>query len=773
MKPLLGALVLLSLCLTTSAYALDVSISPDRTHIVATLEDGSSWSTLLTPPEQNTTDTQENVSPPIHINQDAVHVCVHDTVYKLRSQDGVVQWRQPVYGECKSFSKDQTGLHVTVHVKSFVGAKDASRDVTLDITPEGLDTPNFWFAVEHIQQNYILHDLAKHVVEQSLHMDHLDYDRETPLCDLAQTPCQDALKNLTIAATQDPTNPSYTAHKLLILHDNKKEHEAREATQQLWNINPSYHPDLLFLHQSLKHRPELYLSLIDTAQKLALSQVIRSGYEPHSNHSLVSIAGTLPSPQKIYTEQELDARQQKNPADYFEQVQVKHVERMNRIAPGFENSTVVYSHLAELAREQDDEGTSQVWTDESKLWSEQGILNVPFSMVNNAGNMIPALSAISLAFLLLLLLKAGRASALTITSEERRDIQWNILNRLNRSELVGLILLPIAAIFALNICAQGILATDIMSKAPFAIQHGQYHHPTAVQWLDQLEEDGHDHGGYTFMRAYSKQLQGNLDEAQALYTKIKDTDARALNNLGIIAHAQQNTTKAQDYFAQALAQDADLQEARYNTQQRDELSNQLIYRHTLDLNIPLVAPPSSEHTMQVIQHHTQTQWSNAMFRAPSSIDENFDSPANLFQSVWTMLILFIILLFIAHAIIFRPTHVAQSQNRLNKIGKASWALSSLFPGASKHWGVVGPLMAATFLWTAFMALTLANNGVSTNVLIAIATPSYSNIFNMDISEAIIAQQGAWLTFAKLWWVFIPINLLFVIAMEIRERRKTV
>ena len=162
-----------------------------------------------------------------------------------------------------------------------------------------------------------------------------------------------------------------------------------------------------------------------------------------------------------------------------------------------------------------------------------------------------------------------------------------------------------------------------------------------------------------------------------------------------------------------------------------------------------------------------------MFRAPGSIDENFDSPANLFQSVWTMLILFIILLFIAHAIIFRPTHVAQSQNRLSKIGKASWALSSLFPGASKHWGVVGPLMAATFLWTAFMALTLANTGMSTNVLIAIATPSYSRLFSMDISEAIIAQQGAWLTFAKLWWVFIPINLLFVIAMEIRERRKTV
>ncbi len=768
MKPLLGALVLLSLSLTTSAYALDVSMSPGHTHITARHEDGSTWATLLA---TKPTKTEAQRTTPILVEEDAVYACAQNVAYKLRPQDGVVQWRQTLPGDCTAFSREDTHLYVTTHLKFDVEGTHTSKDTKLKITPDGVDTPTFWFSPEHIQQSNRLYELATNVVEYSLNIQQLDYDREKPLCDLTQAPCQDALKNLDIAAKQDPTNPAYLAHKLLILHDNHKDEEAQKTIQQLWNIPSTYHPDLLFLHKALQHRPELYLSIVDHAQKLGISQLIRDGHEPFADHSLITIAATVAVLSNLYTEQELNTLKQ-DPKTYFQNTQIKHTERMNRIAPGFENSPLVYNQLAQLAQEHHDETAYQSWSNEAKLWPKQGLIGVPFQMVNNAGNMITALSAITLAFLLLLLLKAGRAGALTVNAKERKDIRWNILNRLNRSELTGLLLLPIAATIALYISTQAILAVGMMGQAPFSIEQGQYNHPEAIQWLDQLNKDGHKHEGYTFMRAYSKQLQGNLDEAQNLYTQIKDTDPRALNNLGVIALAKKQDAKAQEYFSQALRIDPNLQEAKYNTNSLDGISTYLIYRHSLDLNIPLAAPPSSSHRAMLIQHHARSQWLKGLTGNLTSLDDNLDGSMNPFKNTWSLAISILLLLVIVHAIIFRPKNTTPTTGKRNTLAKVSWALSSLFPGASRHWGVVGPLMAATFLWTAFMALTLAHTGVSTNVLIAIATPSYSRLFSMDISEAIIAQQGAWLTFAKLWWVFIPINLLFVIAMELRERRKT-
>jgi tetratricopeptide (TPR) repeat protein len=88
-------------------------------------------------------------------------------------------------------------------------------------------------------------------------------------------------------------------------------------------------------------------------------------------------------------------------------------------------------------------------------------------------------------------------------------------------------------------------------------------HPNWVSYIDkQVEKAEFRKQEIQFLQALVYQLRGDAEFAKQLYQSLTQ-DARALNNLGVLA-SEQNRDTAQTYFQQALQQKPDYAPARYN-----------------------------------------------------------------------------------------------------------------------------------------------------------------------------------------------------------------
>ncbi len=136
------------------------------------------------------------------------------------------------------------------------------------------------------------------------------------------------------------------------------------------------------------------------------------------------------------------------------------------------------------------------------------------------------------------------------------------LRNLKSFVLLGIVLIFHGAWYHVHL---GIIAEE--SSMPFP--SNDWGHPNWRAYIDQEIEDALFHyDDLLFTQALFHQLNGDIEFARERYEGMSN-DARALNNLGVIA-LKQNPADARNYFEQALKLDSDSMPARHNLSMLDD-----------------------------------------------------------------------------------------------------------------------------------------------------------------------------------------------------------
>lgn len=662
---------------------------------------------------------------------DSVFVCARRHLYELNLEDGHVQARNLLPGRCDSVTAGAEGAVVEVSG----GREPYQWEMTLTFAPGQLRPT--------LSMGDDIHGvlLTRHLAEAELER-HLAnrLDAEQPLSPEEREAIARAAARLGVIAERDPTNPWYRLERADYLDALGRADEAREVRRSLLDIPEDYHHELMPMAQQLD---EFDLELGARAFDLALRDLRRKGFEPELNHGLIPVAlklGRLMSPR---TPEKIARR----------------AERIAAFAPRAEGSTWFHAAMATKARARGDE-------DAARRFEQLRDEAYPYRVLGGAseaawisGEMLNIYIACAAAFWILLLIKVARTVMNRLPEGAAKFDRYNPLARMTRGELAGFILLFAGGMWSARRVAMGVVIIGHMASMPMPMANGDLANPTSQRYLEQAP----DSDATTFMRALSAHKAGDLDRASKLYAQLGE-DARALNNLGVLRATKGNEAAARDLWERARALDPQLAEARHNLGEEVPGSTRVERAVTQGVTAPLLALPTLElweEFWQAMAHQNEELSPlNALglIWSVGDLHSEISRPqfAPLSMGLLTMLMMALVLVSLAR---WQPT--AEYDDR----GVFGWAVGSLVPGASRHYGPLGAPVLAAFIVSVVVSLSLIEtDGAATNILDSIATFSGLGFYG---DQEFFAQdhQATARTLASLWWVFILGNLAFVALME--------
>lgn len=729
--------------LLVSANALALEVEAEGGDVVAKTDDGRTWRhTILD--KENFPDRSVHVLE--HHNH--VYACGEGMIYQLDGYNGSVHWRRLLPYKCSALEVVEDSVKVTVLDDHNWEGKKTER--TYEVTTSGVNMP---FVLGHGLSSRLPMRQADALLDKSL-FDLLEKSAQGTEVDLtseSQAAAEKAIDTLGRAAAADPTNPWMRFRRGQVYQLLGKSEAARASYESVFKIAKPYHPELLLL---AKEFDGIDSKLGERAFDLAMTSLLEAGFEPNLNTSLISVMLWLGRPpgsdDKVYDPS--------NPEDLA--VLERRGMRLAQFAPRSEGATHFFNALFEAAQKRGDAQSAAKWKQLRDDAYPYRVFGGPARDAAATGDWLNVYLACGVVFWLLLLVKLARSGFDRVPPDSSKLVRWNLFNRLTRGELAGMFGVIAVGLYALRKTTTGVAIIGVMASMPIGAFSGSLGHPDTQTFFERYSKESNER---TLVLGIAAQQRGEFEAATALYSKIPNSP-HAVNNLGVIAKQTGKEQEAKKQWEKALSLDSDLATAKYNLGQEVEgirFDQQKKYAPGL----PLLATPTQDHWSTLWKSTAELDaWVNPMsvFRLADTVSPDGESALMSWLSAApAMLFALFMLAFMLVGLVKRDEITAHEQKR----SLPGWALSMLIPGASRHWSAAGPLFALLFFTAALAAYMLSNSqGMATNVLMAIAIPSFHKYFG--ISEYYHgADEALWRQLASYWWVLLVANLVFVGAME--------
>lgn len=748
------SLLLLALCsLPASALALQARI--DDAGVLRAVDDAAQelWSFQAIAPK--TSDKSALKQQAIHIHEGDVMLCISTNVYRLDGRSGVVKWRQHVPGVCEAF--EQRGEQLSIRLSSHEPLP-TSKPFTYTISSEGVDAPltlagygaqlyaplklTNAIMLAHGDEDFMerLEGTARPGAWPEAH----DMTAE-PLSPQERTRALSIIAALEKARQQDRTNPWHTYYIARIyerLGDAQRTRHYRDLI--LKELPEQNHNELLLLSQPWTMA---YPEVREQAFDMAMRALLKQGHEPMASLDLITKILWLKTGKNLDDPLEWE-KTLEDDALYAQLSQ--HMTRLSAFAPLGEGITHAYNALYEEALRRGEQERASQWQqlrDDSFAYRD---IASPYQSPWFSFNNLNLLLACGAAFWLLLLLKLARSCFDRVPRAEHPLKRYNLFNRLTRAELTGLLLLlALSGALIFNLIA-GVQTVGRAASLPPQLM-SSWAAPDTAHYLDTLDSEL---DGVVFMRAFAAQQSGEAERALALYASLPE-HARAVHNTGYILHQQGKRAQAKAKWEQARALEPELLAARYNLgEPMDHYRVRTQQRYAKGL--PMSAAPGLEDR-RMLGEAMRAHDSSQELPSLESLFAEQGIPVPILPLYGHIVMLVLLLL----GIFSRPATIEHEQQK----SLLGWALTSIMPGASRHWGVLGGLVAALFIACLInFSFTLTLGGDHTNIMDALATPSFKRVYGAS-SPFRGGTQGAILWWAQHWWSFLALNAAFVVVME--------
>lgn len=729
--------------LLVSANASAMEVEARGGDVVAKTDDGRTWSHSILD-KKNYPDKSVLVLE--HHNH--VYACGEAMIYQLDAYNGSVHWRRHLPYRCSDLKVIDDKVKVTV--TDDYGWQGKKIEQTYTVTTSGVEMPftmghNLSFRLPTRQADALLEEPLPELIEKSLKGVEFDLTAES------RAAAEKAIDTLGKAAAADPTNFWMRHRRGQVYQLLGNTEAARASYESVFKIAKPYHRELILIARDFDRiDPELGDRAFDMAMKALLEQ----GYEPNLNTSLISVMIWLGGP-SADNDTTFDPSK---PEDLV--VLERRGMRLAQFAPRSEGSTHFYNALYEAAKKRGDAQGAEKWKQLRDASYPYRVFGGPAKDAAETGDWLNVYLAGGILLWILLLIKLIRSGFDSVPPDSSKLVRWNLFNRLTRGELVGMFALIAISLYTLRKVATGITVIGVMASMPVGMLSGTLGHPDTQTFFERYDRES---DARTLVLAISAQQGGDDAKATELYSKLP-SHPQAANNLGVLARQAGKADEAKKHFEKALSLDPDFAIAKYNLGQKVE-GVRFEQQKRLAPELPIMATPTEDQWSDLWKNTAELEpWVNplSVFQMADSISDGAESAATSWLSAApAALFALLMLAFMLVGLVKREEIIAHETKR----SLPGWALSMIFPGASRHWSAIGPLFALLFFTAMVSAYMLSkSDGVATNILMAIAMPSFNKYFG--ISEYFYGpEETFWRQIADYWWVFLLINFAYVGVME--------
>ncbi|MHC4777548.1 MAG: tetratricopeptide repeat protein, partial [Planctomycetota bacterium] len=485
----------------------------------------------------------------------------------------------------------------------------------------------------------------------------------------------------------------------------------------------------------------------------ALVSLISKGFEPELMKTLISIMIHYGSPGPVTALADME----------------RYGERLWDLAPHAEGVCYAFNILAISFEEAGEEEKALLWRERCDIATPYRIFGGVSPQMEWVGVFLVMSLAVGIGFWTLLFVKGVRSFGAIWWSEKIGIRMYNPFAYWTKGEIVGFILLSLAGSYAANRAMGGAAALGRIAAAPLSVLGGTMGTPDSVVFLERSL-------GATerrFLHGFALQSEGERDEAEAVYRKLGT--ARALNNLGVIAHRRGDEKTAKKFFAQALEKDPELPEANFNLG-RPASGPRIERMKKYSIPPPLTALPTREHWREVTAARTTPFLGPGAFSAYSAMNRaqgggggTLSGPGSALEAIpWGSLAnfaLFGTILLLGVLALFQSNYARNYPYR-NPFSVIGWIFSLVFPGSGRPWSFLGPaVLVTTICALVFHQTYVASNGIAIDPITAVGAPGVARSFGFG--EVFLPPFAAALAkLGSLWWVIIIANLAYLLSLLI-------
>jgi tetratricopeptide (TPR) repeat protein len=433
-------------------------------------------------------------------------------------------------------------------------------------------------------------------------------------------------------------------------------------------------------------------------------------------------------------------------------------ERLLDLAPNSEGSTWFFAALEQDAIRRGDKAQAARWSPLARRTLGTGPFAPTPPESNDAGLWVQLAAALSFAVLACAAIKSLRSFSLRHGPGAPWWKRANPFSRWDRGELVGFLAAVAVMVGVSGKAAQGVAILGEVASAPISLASGNPGHPESRGYLDASPE-----GPATrFFRALAAHKAGDLDAAERIYQQLGTPEALA--NLGAIARVRGDQTRAQDLWKQALGRRPDLDAALHNLGQPTASPRAERFRR-YQIDAPLLAVPGEELWGDLWRERVASSTPKNPLLVPSLLDSlNAASPGEKppLASAYAATLVDLALVGLALLALLSPRKLEPARRPLALAGAG---LSAIAPGASRIYGPLSCFVGALVVFLAMGSQTLdSTGGQSVTVLGSLAGVNWAQYHGAALVRP---ELAGWHGAMRLWWVLLLVNLLLVLAFELR------
>lgn len=578
---------------------------------------------------------------------------------------------------------------------------------------------------------------------------------------------QEHLQWLQEQAQRDPTNPWLLYERGLIETYLGQPQQAAKSFEALLKWDGMHKEELLAMVHQLD---EIDASLGQRAFEIGLKSLLERGYDPDLSSSLINLMILYGKPNASTKLDELI----KDDAGY--ELLTRRADRLAMLAPKVEGVVYFWSGMRRAAAARGDAAREAQYAKLEQEARPYRLFGVGGDAVTFTGDWMNLYIAAVLSLLMLFIIKTLRTFSASYRAKQGQvnaALKFNLLTRWSYPELVGTIFVVPLIIYFGQKAAQGVMIVGIMAGAPVQVVSSDLGNPTALKYIQEIKSDLPE---VKYIQAISYQHAGQDDKAQALYEQVGN--AASFNNLGVIRFKQGKVEEAKALFEKAASLSPNALEPAHNLgrelPQSDSIRAQRIKRFKLDGK--LLVPPTPKQWERFWKARiTLSDEDPSSLRALPGLLNLVSNTSQELPVILQLLmgssssllgllifgIAVILLIFGLAAMVTPRSHV---ELKAPKYGQLGWALGLIVPGASKQYHVLGPFVCILFITSVLCAMTMSNtDGVFTNMLDAIAVPSFSRYFGL--SSPYEPEQTFFHTLGRWWWALLVAHFAFIVVME--------
>ena len=536
-------------------------------------------------------------------------------------------------------------------------------------------------------------------------------------------------------AAQDPTNPWLHFWRGAYLKELDRGDEARSAFEAALRVEGDSRVELVRMANALDRIGEA--ALADAAFTRGMKALTEAGYEPELTSGLL---GTM-----LY----LGPMAKEGEEPTLAQLE-RRAERIWRFSPGTERVSTLYGGLAEAL---DDAGRGE---DAARWRARAAVAEATpsaqlFGLARPAGQVLNVLLAFIAAFFLWFIVRALMTLKAARRGRERR-LRWLPTAWWGRGAVVGWLLLVPVIVVAGVWLQRTVWTVGEVAGAPLEVLSGSVGHPGVDAFWAEAEATPE----VLLIRGLSAHREGRLDDAAALYTRSGLPEAKV--NLGVLAQERGEAEDARALYERALSHKPGLAVAAFNLGRDGATSPRVAHARELGAEGPLVALPDAAAWRAAWSARVPPWGGETLLGLGQGEDDT---------EVWWTGALLMVLVGLGLLGLATPR---RREAKVDERSPITIAFSALCPGAHPRYGALGPWVLALALLSGWVAFMLSESGgLYTNVLEAIALPSYETVYGLAAEPAPSADPLRALQHA--WWVLGLVNVAVVVAFARRAALK--